>query len=234
MRSPILAVLALSGLAACSRGDLDAATGDSSRNLDLLPTDTVHAYNDRPLVAAARGMRTLAIGSRIDATWGRTISSQTNKAGESVTIIVTSDVEDGVGRVVIPSGATVDLLITELAPATSRSDSYGKLALDVTSATINGRSYALQGNVTSLTHLLVGRGIGTAEVVKVGIGTAVGAAAGQVIGRDTRSTVIGGAVGAVGGAVVAAQTASRDVVVNIGSPVQITLSGPFTIAGGAR
>jgi hypothetical protein len=229
----MLAVLVLAVLAGCSRGDLDAATSDSSRNLDLLPTDTIDAFSDRPLVGTP-GTRTLAIGSRIDATWGRSITSRTNKAGESVPIIVTSDVKDGAGRVVIPSGATVDLLITELAPATSRSDSDGKLALSVTSTTIRGRTYTLLGDVTSVPYTLEGRGIGKAEVVKVGVGTAVGAAAGQVIGRDTRSTIIGGAVGAVGGAAVAAQTASRDVVVSFGSPVLITLTGPFTVAGRGR
>ncbi len=233
MRTTMFAVLAVSGLVGCSRGNLDAATSDSGRNLDLLPTVAVNANSDQPR-ATVSGMRTLGTGTRIDATWGRTISSRTNKAGETVTITVTADVKDGGGRVVIPSGATVDLLITELKPATGRSDSDGMLALSVTSATINGRSYSLPGAVTSLPHSLVGRGIGKAEVVKVGIGTAVGAAAGQVIGRNTKSTVIGGAVGAVGGAAVAAQTASRDVVVNIGSPVQITLTGPFTVSGNGR
>jgi hypothetical protein len=232
MRTTMFAVLALSSLVGCTRGNLDAASSDAGRSLDLVPTVTVQAWNDRPLVAAP-GWRTLAIGSRINATWGRTITSRSNKAGETITSTVTSDVKDGRGRVVIPSGATVDLLITELAPATSASDSDGKLALSVTSMTIVGRTYALEGDV-SVRHALKGRGIGKAEVVKVGVGTAVGAAVGQVIGRDTKATVIGGAVGAVGGAAVAAQTASRDVVVSVGSPVLITLTGSFTLAGNGR
>ena len=162
----------------CSWGNLDAATSDSSRNFELLPADTIFAFNDAPPIGAL-GMRRLAIGSRINATWGRTITSRTNKAGETVTIIVTSDVKDGRGNVVIPSGATVELLITELAPATSRSDSDGKLALSVTSTMIRGRSYSLQGDVTSVPHSLKDRGIGKAEVVKavgdvvVSVGTAV-------------------------------------------------------------
>jgi hypothetical protein len=232
MRTTMFVVLALSGLVGCTRGDLNAASSDTARNLDLVPTDTIAAYNDRPLVGVV-GSRTLDIGSRIDAIWGRTISSRTNKADEIVTITVTSDVKDSRGRVVIPSGATVELLITELAPATSATDSEGKLALRVMSTTIVGRRYSLQGDV-SVPHALKGRGIGKAEIVKVGVGTAVGAAVGQVIGRDTKATVIGGAVGAVGGAAVAAQTASRDVVVSVGSPVLITLTGSFTRAGNGR
>jgi len=227
MRSTMFALLALSALVGCTRGDLDAATSDTSRNLDLLPTDTVAAFNDRPLVTAPAS-RTLATGSRIEATWGRTITSSNNKEGETVTVIVTSDVKDGRGRVVIPSGATVDLLITDLEPATSRSDPDGKLALSVTSTTIRGKTYALQGTVT-VPHTLKSHDIGASEVKKVGIGTAVGAAVGQVIGKDTKATVIGGAAGAVAGAAVARQTKNRDLVVTVGAPVVITLTGPFTI-----
>ena len=228
MRSTIFTMLALSGVVGCTRGDLDAATSDSSRNLDLAPTTTIQAFNDRP-VSATPVMRTLATGSRINGTWGRTINSSSTKEGETVTITVTSDVKDGRGRVVIPSGATVDLLITDLEPATSRSDPDGKLALSVTSTTIRGKTYALQGAVTSVPHTLKSHGVGTSEAKKVGIGTAVGAAVGQVIGKDTKATVIGGAVGAVAGAAVARETKNRDLVVTVGAPVVITLTGPFTI-----
>jgi YMGG-like Gly-zipper len=231
VRNSLLAVFALTSVTACTRGNLDAASSDTGRNVDLVPSTTVQAWNDRSPVAAA-GSRTLAIGSRINASWGRTISSSSNKEGETVTITVTSDVKDGRGRVVIPSGATVDLLITDLEPATSRSDPDGKLALRVTSTTIRGRTYALKGDVTSVPHTLKSHGIGTSEAKKVGIGTAVGAAVGQVIGKDTKATVIGGAVGAVAGAAVARETKNRELVVSVGAPVVITLTGAFTIADG--
>ena len=226
-----LAVFVLTSLMACSRGNLDAASSDTSRNLDLVPTDTVNAFNDRPL-AGAPAARTLAIGSRISGSLSQTINSSSTKEGETVTITVTSDVKDGRGRVVIPSGATVALLITDLEPATSRSDPDGKLALSVTSTTIRGKTYALQGAVTSVPHTLKSHGVGTSEVKKVAIGTAVGAAVGQVIGKDTKATVVGGAVGAVAGAAVARETKNRDLVVTVGAPVVITLTGPFTIANG--
>ena len=228
MKSILLAALALTCLTACTRGDLDAASIDTARNIDLVPTVTVQAWNDRPL-AVAPGARTLPIGSKINATWGRTISSAANKEGEIVTVTVSADVKDGRGRVVIPSRATIDLLITELAPATSRGDEDGKLSLNVSTMTIRGTTYSLQGEVTSVPHTLKSRGIGKSEAAKVGIGAAVGAAVGQVIGKDTKATVIGGAIGAVGGAVVARQTKNRDLVVSAGAPVVITLTGPFTI-----
>jgi hypothetical protein len=231
MRRASVAVLALAGLAACGRGNQDVALADSAgRNLALVPPGGGGgALNDRP-VSTAPTTRTLGTGSRIDASWGSAITSRSNKAGETVTISVDSDVKDKNGRVVIPAGSTLDLLITQLSPATNRHQADGKLALSVTSATIRGLRYSVQGDVTSVTHSLKGRGVGTAEAVKVGVGTAVGAAVGQAIGKDTKSTVIGGAVGAAGGAAAAAQTASRDVVVSSGAPVVITLTGPLTVS----
>jgi hypothetical protein len=68
------------------------------------------------------------------------------------------------------------------------------------------------------------------EVEKVAVGTAVGAVAGRIIGGNAKGTIIGAAIGAAGGTVVAVHTASRDVVVAAGTPVGITLTGPFTVA----
>lgn len=230
MRNSLLALFALTSLTACTRGDLDAASSDSSRHIDLVPTVIAQAYNDGP-VNGGSAARTLAIGSRIKATWGESITSSSNEEGQTVTVTVTSDVKDGRGRTVIPRGATVDLLIKDLEPATSRSDDDGKLVLGVTTTTILGRTYSLTGDVT-VPHTLRSHGIGGSEAKKVAIGTAVGAAVGQVIGKDTKATVIGGAIGAVGGAVVARQTKNRELVVSAGAPVVITLTGPFTIADG--
>jgi hypothetical protein len=191
------------------------------------PEGQDNALDDNTITA---GVGTLNAGATIDATWGSGITSRSNNAGETVTVNVDTDVKDDLGNVIIPAGATVDLLITQLSPATNRGQADGKFSLSVTSTSIHGVVYPLQGEVTSVPHSLKDRGVGTAEVAKVGVGAAVGAVAGQVIGRDTKATVIGGAVGAVGGAAVAVQTASRDVVVNAGAPVRITLTGPFTVS----
>ena len=130
MRRTIVTVLALAGLAACGRGNETAALGDSAaRNLSLVPNSSGGAINDRP-VSTAPATRTLGTGSRIDATWGSAITSRSNKAGETVTISVGSDVQDKNGRVVIPAGSTVDLLITQLAPATNKNQQWCKTPVD--------------------------------------------------------------------------------------------------------
>jgi hypothetical protein len=134
------------------------------------------------------------------------------------------------GRVVIPAGSTVELVITEISPAKSKSAQDGTLTLRVADVTVAGKSYPLDAEVTSVSHTLKGRGVTAGEVEKTAAGAAIGAVAGRVIGGNAKGTIIGAVVGGAGGAVVANETASRDVVVNAGSPIELTLTSPLTVA----
>jgi len=179
---------------------------------------------------AAPATRTLATGTTIDVTMGETITSRSNEAGETVTTTVDADVKDGSGRIVIPAGSVLELTISEITPAKNKSQEDGTLILQVTNVTVRDRSYPLNGEITSLSHTLKGRGVTVGEVEKVAVGTVIGAVAGRVIGGNSKGTIIGGAIGAAGGTVVAVHTASRDVVVSAGTPVGITLTGPLKVA----
>jgi hypothetical protein len=230
MTRTMLVGLALLGLLACGKSKQDVAGSDSvGRNLELAPTSAGGGLDDRP-VTHGPSTRTLATGATIDATMGQTITSRTNKAGETVTTTVDADVKDVAGRVVIPAGSTVELTITEIKPAKNKSQADGTLTLQVTSVTVRGRHYPIAAEVISVSHTLQGRGVTAGEVEKVAVGTAIGAVAGRVIGGNTKGAIIGGAVGAAGGTVVAIQTASRDAVVSEGTPVVIALTGPLTVS----
>jgi hypothetical protein len=174
--------------------------------------------------------RTLAHGTTIDVTTSRTITSRSDEAGQSLMTTVDADVKNSSGRVVIPAGSTVELVITEISPAKSKSAQDGTLTLRVADVTVAGKSYPLDAEVTSVSHTLKGRGVTAGEVEKTAAGAAIGAVAGRVIGGNAKGTIIGAVVGGAGGAVVANETASRDVVVNAGSPIELTLTGPLTVA----
>jgi hypothetical protein len=184
----------------------------------------------RPRADRIPATRTLASGATIGATTGATVTSRSNKAGETMSTIVDADVKDAAGHIVIPAGSTVELTITEISPARNKSQADGSLTLQVTGVTVRGVRYPIAAQVTSLNHDLKGRGVTAGEVEKVGVGAAIGAVAGQIIGGNTKGAIIGGAVGAAGGTVVAIETASRDVVVSAGSPLTITLTGPLTVS----
>jgi hypothetical protein len=175
------------------------------------------------------GGRTLANGTQISVTTSRTITSRSDEAGQSLMTTVDADVKNSAGRVVIPAGSALQLTITEISPARTKSAADGSLTLAVTNVTVRGTTYPLDAKVTDVSHTLKGRGVTLGEVEKVAAGAAIGAVAGRVIGGDSKGTIIGAAVGTAGGAIVANETASRDVVVVAGSPIELTMTGPLTV-----
>ena len=190
-------------------------------------TTTPAADSNPSLAPQPNNAHTVAAGTDIRAVLSDSIDSRSDSAGQVVLARVSGDITDPSGTLVIPSGSQVQLTITRLEPARSRSAADGKLSLRVDAVTLDGRPVPLEGTVKPVPHELRSRGITAGEVEKVGIGTAAGAVAGQVITGKTKGAVVGGVVGAAGGAVVAAQTASRDVVVHSGTTVVFTLAAPL-------
>jgi hypothetical protein len=193
-----------------------------------LLTTCAPAANEQAAGGAAPN-RTLKSGTTIDVTTSRTITSRSDEAGQTLMTTVDADVKNSSGRVVIPAGSSVALVITQIEPAKTKSAKDGSLTLRVGNVSVGGRSYPLAAEVTAVSHTLKGRGVTAGEVEKVAAGAAIGAVAGRVIGGDSKGTIIGAAVGTAGGAIVANETASRDVIVVAGSPIQLTMTGPLTV-----
>jgi len=232
MRRTILAGLAAIGVFACSKGT-PQSTADSTRSVELATADSLYRLNDRPPASPAPSPSrnlTLGSGTRIDATTQRTISSRHDKAGETFTASVASDVKDQRGRVVIPAGSTLNLTITELQPANDKGKADGRITILVSSISVGGQTYPVSAGITSMAHTLKGRGVGATEVEKTAAGVVIGGVAGRIIGGNTKGTIIGAVVGGAAGAVVADQTANRDVVVAAGTPMVIALNGPLTVS----
>lgn len=174
---------------------------------------------------------TLASGTEITGSANDTIHSRHNKIGDAFSATVSADVKDARGRTVIPAGAVVSFRIIVLEPAKSKNDKDGKLRLEATKVTVDGKSYAIAGLAIrdNIEHELVGQGVTAGGAVRVGAGAAGGAVAGKVVGGKT-GAVVGGIAGAVGGAVLANQTADRDVVVRPGFKVIMALTSDFTLS----
>ena len=232
MKNLMLAGFALAGLAACGTGTPQMAA-DSARIVELAAADSGYRLNDRPAPSPAPSRirsLTLASGTRIDASTQRTISSRTDKAGATFTATVSSDVKDSRGRVVIPASSTLNLTITELQPANDKSKADGKITVLVSSVSVRGQTYPVSASITSMAHTLKGQGVGGSEVGKTAAGAVIGGVAGRVIGGGGKGTVIGAVVGAAAGAAVAVETANRDVVVAVGTPIVVTLSERVVLA----
>ena len=182
------------------------------------------------LPGAGSETRTLASGTQVEATIQDSLSSRINKAGETLHALVSSDVTNARDVVVIPAGSVVLLTIAQLDPGNDQIRPEGRLSLVVTSVTVNGKEHVVTADLEPVAHHLQGRGITKDEAERIGAGTAIGAVAGRVIGKSTKSTVIGGAVGAIAGTAVAVHYAYRDVIVTAGTPISFTLSQALSIS----
>lgn len=258
MTSNRLAILTLAMLAGCGgeRGGSEAAN-DLSRDLQRVPVDSSATLGDhssssgamvateaaplpapqpqpqpkakpKPAPAPVPVVHALAAGALVATTVDREITSRTDKVGQTVVATVTTDVQDGSGRVVIPAGSKVTLTIAEIHESENKGDKTGKLILTPSSVEIAGVSHSLEASAVALDRTLRDRKTNEGDVAKVGAGTAVGAVLGRVIGGNTKGAVIGGIIGGAVGTQRAIQTQDRDVVVPAGSRVELTLQGAFT------
>lgn len=216
MSKTLLSGLLVLGLVACSSSAAEekaAAARAAASNRTYVPSEL-----------------TLESGTRIGAQIQDSLSSRRDKVGETFTAIVSGDVKDDVGHVVIPAGSRVELMIEQLAPATNVGQKDGKLDVSVRSVSVRGTVYQVSAALDPVQHHLQGRGITPAKVATVGVGAAAGAVAGQLIGKDAKGAVIGGVIGAGAGTAVAVTTANRDVVVNRGTPITFTLTRQLSVS----
>jgi hypothetical protein len=174
--------------------------------------------------------RTLPIGTEIHAALDDSINSRFHTVGRTVPAVVMEDVTGSDGKTILAAGTPVQFTVTRLKPAHSKG-SKGALDLRVDGITIDGRLRQVYANIQPVLQELRGRGVTGSEAAKVGAAAAGGAMLGRVIGRNTKAAVIGGLVGAAGGAVVASQTAARDVVVRVRTPVVFVLTVPLVDVG---
>jgi hypothetical protein len=134
-RRPFAALLG-AGLLACADSQSESA--------DSASADTS---------AAAAGI-TLAAGTVVAATIQEPVSSRRDANGQRVHAIVSLNVADEAGHVVIPGGSDVVLTITQLkAPASPAADD-GVLAFAVTSITVGRAIYTPAATVGAVPHTL--------------------------------------------------------------------------------
>jgi uncharacterized membrane protein len=93
-----------------------------------------------------------------------------------------------------------------------------------------GGDKKINATVTNSEGKLAAKGTGTRDKLIVGGSTVAGAVIGQVIGKDTKSTIIGAVGGAVVGTGVALSAKGHELEVPAGSNVTIRIDDPVTVA----
>lgn len=246
-----LTAIALLGVSACQKAEQAGQSSDTTaRNLTLAPAESTAQMRDMPdqrthPPAAPPHTQTVATrppappprpttlrlsaGSKIDMAANDTITSRTAKPGDSFTAHVVEDVKNAAGHVVIPAGATVNGRITEVKPAPNPRTP-GTLTLAITSVTVRGTTYPIEGAVDSIETVHKGRGVTSGDAAKVGAGAAAGAILGRVIGGNSKGTVVGGVIGGIAGAGVASHTKDSDIVLPTGAHIIIRLTKELAVS----
>lgn len=171
---------------------------------------------------------TVPMGTNMSLTLNETLSTETNRVGDSFTATLQSAVRDGSGNVLIPAGATVRGRLTGVNKSGHVGET-GVLKLAFEAVSFGGRSYAMDGTVVRANPQRSNRTSASSQVGKAAAGAAAGAILGRVIGKDTRSTVKGAIIGAAAGTAIAMGTADVDVVLPAGSSMDIRLDSPIEI-----
>jgi hypothetical protein len=259
MKRLAIATLVVFGLTACQKREQASTTDSTARNLTLAPAESTTQMRDVPERQPAAppatprtrtpanrtretnpppappappsrpSMLRLSAGARVDMAATDTISSRTAKAGQSFTARVVDDVRNSSGQVVIPAGSTVNGTITAVKPAPNP-HTPGTLTLSVTSVSVRGNTYPIEGTIDSLETIHKGRGITSGDAAKVGAGAVAGAVLGRVLGGNKKGTIIGGVVGGIAGAGVASQTKDSDIVLPAGAHIIMKLTKELAVS----
>ena len=172
--------------------------------------------------AGGGAVGSIAAGTTLSLASGSKVCTNTNKVGDTFTARVNEAVMGSNGAM-IPSGSIVTLRVTELKRSENANDNV-VVGLSVLSVVVNGKTYALNADVTSAQVEKVRNQPKSKDIQKVIGGAVLGGIIGQAVGKDTKGTVIGAAAGAAAGTAAAAATANYEGCINTGDTIRIKLN----------
>lgn len=176
---------------------------------------------------AERSMGTIAAGSTVNLSSSTRVCTNTHRVGDRFTATVRNSVTGSNGAV-IPAGATATVEITSLRRS-ENANSPIVVGVAIRSVSFGGRTYAVSGTTSSAQVDRVRSSTTRDDVKKVATGAAIGAIAGQILGRDTRATVTGAAAGAAVGAGAAVATGNYEGCIPTGGSITVSLDNSVQV-----
>ncbi len=155
------------------------------------------------------------------------ISTSTHRTGDTFSLRLAEPAQ-GTGGFILPAGTVARGVVTASAESSGPEDE-AVLAVRVQSVEMNGRTRALQGEITHADIETSTRDSGTRTAAKVATGAAAGAVIGQILGGNTRSTVQGAAAGTAAGVGVALTTRDGHATLPRGSLVTVRLQDSLVV-----
>lgn len=205
-----------------------ARTTPRSTTTGTAPRTTTSGNVSTPGTGTAeRSMGTIAAGSTVSLSSSTRVCTNTHKVGDRFTATVRNSVTGSNGAV-IPAGATATVEITSLRRSNNVNDPI-VVGVAIRSISFGGRTYAVSGTTSSAQVDRVRSSTTRDDVKKVATGAAIGAIAGQILGRDTRATVTGAAAGAAVGAGAAVATANFEGCIPTGGAITVSLNNSVEV-----
>ncbi len=202
-----------------------ARRATAPRTTTRTPTTATTASGNtvtRTRAGSSARVGTIAAGSTLNLASGTKICTNTSRVGERFNATLTQSVSGSNGAV-IPAGATATIEITELKRSENVNDNV-VMGFRVVSVSFGGKTYPVSATTSYAQVNKVRNQPQSKDIQKVVGGAAIGAIAGQILGKSTKATVIGAAAGGAAGAGAAAATANYEGCVNSGGRITATLN----------
>ncbi len=202
-----------------------ARRATAPRTTTRTPTTATTASGNtvtRTRAGSSARVGTIAAGSTLNLASGTKICTNTSRVGERFNATLTQSVSGSNGAV-IPAGATATIEITELKRSENVNDNV-VMGFRVVSVSFGGKTYPVSATTSYAQVNKVRNQPKSKDIQKVVGGAAIGAIAGQILGKSTKATVIGAAAGGAAGAGAAAATANYEGCVNSGGRITATLN----------
>jgi hypothetical protein len=160
---------------------------------------------------------TVPSGTSLDVTLGTSLSSESASVGDAWTASVVN------GRDGIPAGSTASGTVSAVNAA--RKGERAMLDLRLTSITVAGHRYAVQGS----TEAIIAGSTRARNLGAIAAATAAGALIGQAVSGTGKGTIIGAVVGGGAATGVVSQTKGWQVLLKQGTPLTFTTSAAVAV-----
>ncbi len=168
----------------------------------------------------------LPAGAEVSVRTNETIDSATAAEGQTFDAVITRDVKDADGYVVIPRGSDARIVIRSASKG-DRFHGASDLVLDLQSVTIDGKQYAIDTAEVSQKGKS-GVGANKRTAIYTGGGAALGAIIGAIAGGG-KGAAIGAGAGAGAGALTQIITKGGSIKVPVESVLTFKLDKPLTV-----
>ena len=200
-----------------------ALTAGCSGNRSTQSSSTIPPPPAAPTIRVAGAPNEIPAGTQLDVRTNEAINSSQGE-GKAYNAQIETDVIGPDGKVLLPKGSPVELVVME---TREKAGVRGAgLRLGMRSVTVGGQTYLV---ISKEIEQSTGLGRNRRTGAMVGGGAALGTVIGAAAGGGTRGAVLGGLAGAAAGALAQVLTAGKEVKIPAETILQFKLDEPIQL-----